>query len=495
MQENILNKAKSHFNLGLELFHDCKYLESEHEFLYALELFPERLSIISNIIKIYITTEDANKLHSFLERFQHLNNKQEIILGHAYKYYFYKQYDHSIDLCSKLIKQIFSEKVISVTEIDAHNLIAKNLTKKKDFLKVIKIYKKVIFNNRSDGLTHYNIGNFLFEIGKVRQAYLYFKKANFLSKERNKIILWNMALCALTLEDLKFGFELYENRFDVLKIEKKFGNIKTINQINDIFDKNILIWDEQGLGDAILFSRFVKNLLKYSKKITLVVDKRLKNILQYLSKDILVTDYESLNHSNFDYQISICSLPHLLKIDSIKEISYNKLELPKINKNPENIEIKKELFNVGLSWFGNPNYPRDEYRSIPFENFKPLIQLKGFQFFKLSKNLPKKDLLEFNYFNIYDLGDKNFFDLSYYLQKLDVVVSSDTSIIHLCGALGIKSILLLNFNSDWRWFQNKRGTVWYPTVKIIKQKKINDWESVFKNLELELQDMYKNKFR
>ena len=72
------------------------------------------------------------------------------------------------------------------------------------------------------------------------------------------------------------------------------------------------------------------------------------------------------------------------------------------------------------------------------------------------------------------------------MDELDLVISSDTSIIHLAGILNIKSFLLLNFNSDWRWFNDNEKTVWYPSVSIIKQKKLGEWSTVFADLEMKL---------
>ena len=88
----------------------------------------------------------------------------------------------------------------------------------------------------------------------------------------------------------------------------------------------------------------------------------------------------------------------------------------------------------------------------------------------------------------------NFYELSLCLKKLDLVISVDTSIIHLCGILNIPSILLLSFNSDWRWFDDETSTVWYPSVRIIKQKRINNWQFVFDNLLKDIQNIYHKRF-
>jgi DNA helicase-2/ATP-dependent DNA helicase PcrA len=125
-----------------------------------------------------------------------------------------------------------------------------------------------------------------------------------------------------------------------------------------------------------------------------------------------------------------------------------------INEIPED-SVEKNDINIGLSWSGNPNFPLDEYRSISFKNFKEILNIKKINFFKLSQNVRNEEFLDYHSFsNLFDFGDKSLFEISEVMKELDLVISSDTSIIHLAGILNIKSILLLNYNSDWRWFED-----------------------------------------
>ncbi len=90
--------------------------------------------------------------------------------------------------------------------------------------------------------------------------------------------------------------------------------------------------------------------------------------------------------------------------------------------------------------------------------------------------------------NLFDLAII-LFEISKVMKELDLVISSDTSIIHLAGILNIKSILLLNYNSDWRWFDDKKKTIWYPSVEIIKQKTFNSWDNVFYELKKRIEKL------
>ena len=482
MKVKNLENAKISFEKGLKYFQQENYEQAENCFLESLRLAPGRLSIIRNLISVYIKNNQKKKLDIFLETNKRLYNEKEVLFGLAFNFFYKKNYIKSIEICKKLL--IDKEYKNSIED-----LLASNYKKQKNFLKALKIYKNKLKKNKNY-LTYYNIGNLFSDLGRVKTAYYYFEKSLKLKKDNST--LWNISLCALKLKNFKEGFELYENRWNKKDNpeEKKFSQIPLLTSLNDIQSKNILIWDEQGLGDTLQFSRFVIDLVLYSKNITFVVNKKLSKILKNLNKHIFVTDYNNLKLENFDYQLPLLSLPKLLKVNSFNQILYHKLALPSLDD--FQLELKGE-FKIGIAWSGNPDYFLDEQRSIPFEYLHDLFKIKDVNFYKLSQNIRSDEYIDFNSLtNLNDLGDKSLYEISQLLEQIDLVISSDTSIIHLAGILNKKSILLLNFNSDWRWFDQNDNTVWYPSVKIIKQEKIYDWESVVKKLVQEV-SLIKNK--
>ena len=471
-------KAKKSFEEGIKYFQEDKFDLAERSFLTSLELLPNRLSTISNLIKLYIKTNKASKLSEILEKYDQFKDDKNMLLGLAYKYHFEKKIKESVGICNVLIND-------NDLKISIQDLMALNYKSDQKFLSALKIYKNRIRENRKNFLTFYNTGCLFFDLGKINQAIYFFKKSINLNPKDNRT-LWNLSLCALTKKELKYGFELYEYRWEKENSDKKkFEYIDTPESIEQIIDKKILIWDEQGLGDAINFSRFVIEVLNFTSKVTLVVNKKIKDILVNLNSKIEVIDYENLKEQQFDFQLPICSLPKILKIASVKEINFYQLYLK--NKTPISKDIKKDQLNIGLAWSGNPNYAVDEYRSISFKNFKTILNLGNINFFKLSQNIKEDELVDYNSSkNILDYGKKSLFEVANIMEHLDLVISSDTSIIHLAGILNVKSILLLNYNSDWRWFNDKEKTIWYPAVKIIKQKKFDTWDSVFEELNKEI---------
>jgi len=481
------NEAKLNFEEGVKLFNNKNYEFAEKKFLNSLKLTPGRLSIISNLIKIYIETKQVQKLSNILKEYKNFENEKEILLGLAYNLYFNKNFKESIKICN----QIVNHKEIKYAVQD---LLASNYKKNNNFLNALKVYRKQLLEKKNDFKIYYNIGGLFFELGRINQAYFYFEKSCKINPDHADSS-WRLSLCALALKDFKNGFLLYEDRW---KREnpplKKFNNIKSISNINEIKDKKVLIWDEQGLGDTLHFSRFVIDFKKYTNQITFVVNKKLKDILSNLSLNIIVIDYENLKEVNFDFQIPLWSLPKLLGFTKIEDINFYKLSLPETKY--QNKDFKKNKLNVGLAWSGNPNYPMDKYRSISFKKFDKLMNLKNIHFYKLSKNVREDEFINYNsYPNLSDYGNKSLFEISKIMKGLDLVITVDTSMPHLAGILEINSILLLNYNSDWRWFGEKNITQWYPSVKIIKQNQFNSWDNVFEDLIIEVKKIYNNKFK
>ena len=480
MNNKNLEEAKIFFTEGLKFLQKENYQEAEIKFIKSLDLSPGRLSIIHNLISIYINTDQKYKLKKLLENYKNLSEEKEILYGKAFSFYFENNYLDSIAVCKKIVE--FQEFKFSIQD-----LLASNFKKQKKFLDALKLYKQKL-KEKKNHLVFYNIGLLFSELGRTRIAKYYFNKCREIKKD-DHTNLFSLALCKLKLKDFENGFLLYENRFKKQNpIELKFQHIKSPNFLSEIKDKKILIWDEQGLGDTLQFSRFVIDLLKFTDQITFVVNSKLSQILSGLDKNILVKSYDNLNSENFDYQIPLCSLPKYLDIKTTEEINFFSLKY--INKFDNHLLLDNKKLNIGIAWSGNKEYFLDTYRSIPFKYFKNILNLKDINFFKLSKDLRDEDKDKFTlYPNLIDLSKRSLAEVSDYIKHLDLVISSDTSIIHLAGILNKKSILLLNYNSDWRWFDGINNTVWYPSVQVIKQSKFNSWNEVFIRLKKKLENL------
>ena len=142
METNIFERARSHFDNGIKFYNNSEYELAESEFIKSLKLVPDRLSTISNLIKIYIKNEEKIKLEDLLKKFNNLKNEKEILFGLAYKEYFNSKYKDSIDICNLLLN--FKE-----IELEVLDLLASNHKKTKNFLFALKIYKIILQKNRN----------------------------------------------------------------------------------------------------------------------------------------------------------------------------------------------------------------------------------------------------------------------------------------------------------------------------------------------------------
>jgi hypothetical protein len=133
---------------------------------------------------------------------------------------------------------------------------------------------------------------------------------------------------------------------------------------------------------------------------------------------------------------------------------------------------------VGIAWAGNPNLPNDHIRSIDLQSLTALFAIPGVQFFSLQKELRDGDtalLRAHPEIAQLDEGIENFADTAAIISLLDVIISVDTAVAHLAGALGTKTWVLLPYVAEWRWLLERADSPWYPTAQLFRQPALNDW--------------------
>jgi ADP-heptose:LPS heptosyltransferase len=261
-----------------------------------------------------------------------------------------------------------------------------------------------------------------------------------------------------------------------------------INTI-ELANKSVLLLSEQGVGDTILFYRYVSKISNLNARITVAVQ---TNLVDLLAQSKPLWNVVSISGAlpACDYSYSLLSLPYLLEEKFIDIHAEN----PDVFSDPMKVlEWKSRLGQkqkprIGLAWSGNILFKGNARRSIP------LLQVISFlpsdlQYVSLQKELGDFDLrvLERNPFiSNYASNLTDFNETAALIDCLDLVITVDTSIAHLAGAMGKKAWLLLSDNADWRWLINTESSPWYPTIKIFRQDQLGDWSSVLKKVELEL---------
>ena len=478
-----IQKSKELFLIGIKHFQNDDLLSAEKFFKKSLSLTPDRISVVNNLIQIYIKKENEKNLEKILNKIDNNNIKSfEARSGKAYLLFFKKKYDESINLLKKIkFNNINEEKFLL-------NLEAKVLEKKNEFDNAELIYKKIINISKNNSETIYNYGLFLMNINKTVDALNIFNKIldEYKDIKNRDRINWHKSLCQLRLKKIE-GYKIYKP-ISQSGQDKKIIEIKELTKIEDLIKNpsKILVWGDQGYGDMIMFSRFAKYIAtKFNIKINLSYPKKIKELFQNFDVNINLIDEKNLNLENFDYQIRLSCLPRIIQYKDFKNIEFYKLNLQL-----KSSDLQKKLPNIGLAWTGRTSYKDENLRSIPLIYFENLFK-KNIQFYKLQKGINEKDknLLN-NYSNIIDFGNKNFLELANVIKQLDLVISCDTAIIHLAGILNVKSYLMLNYNSHWTWFDDSKENIWYPSVEIVRQIKKDNWNDEFAKIDANIEQLY-----
>jgi tetratricopeptide (TPR) repeat protein len=344
-------------------------------------------------------------------------------------------------------------------------------------------YKKAISLKKDFDDAHYNLGVVFEKRRELAKAIECYEKAIHCNS-KNLNAHWNLALLYLQIGDFSKGwvkFEVRKNRIKSLK--RTFCKPELISE--SVNGKKILVYSEQGLGDIIQFSRYLKML----KDCGAFVIFECKPQLSELFKDfdeidllILVNNY-SENSIVYDYHISLLSLP-LYFNTTLESIP---LGIPYLRANPDKVKeweakIKNvKYINIGIVWSGAESNITGKDRSCALNDFIPLFAISGIKLFSIQKSGNKEEInySDFPVISFDSFDSVPFLDTAAIIENLDLVISIDTSIAHLAGALGKPVWTLLPYYSDWRWLLNSNDSPWYPTMKLFKQSEPGEWGKVF----------------
>ena len=261
--------------------------------------------------------------------------------------------------------------------------------------------------------------------------------------------------------------------------------------------KKFLVYEEQGLGDVIQFCRYVPLLKQKGAKVIFKLKKKMHTLLNNIDNDILFVDSFPEN-SRIDFETPIMSLPFLFNttLDTIPA------KIPYIYTNDNDIMswancFKKRTFKVGICWQGSKN-KIDYGRSFPLSLFEDISKIPNVELISLHKGEGEKQIKEINFDltilgNNFDAGENAFVDTAAVMMNCDLIITSDTAIAHLAGALGCPTWVLLKKIPDWRWMLERKDSPWYSSVTLYRQKQKDNWTHVFNKIQMDLQSLIKEK--
>jgi tetratricopeptide (TPR) repeat protein len=335
---------------------------------------------------------------------------------------------------------------------------------------------------------HNTRGLFLMQLGRLPEAIASLRRAVELRRDYAEAA-WNLGYLLLLFGNFIDGWNHYESR----RIQKGTTWTKLRGpewQGEPLQGKRLLLYAEQGFGDALQFVRFVRVAARMGAKMILAVYSPLAELFRMMDeKPVIVRHGEMGPHC--DYHAPLMSVPHILRIDEKKipaDVPY--LRADKTRTASWKTRLPQSTFRVGIAWQGNKT---DSARWVPLRAFAPLGRVPGVTLISLQKSdgldqladLPAGMSVE-TLGPDFDAGPDAFLDTAAVMMNLDLVVSIDTGVAHLAGALGRPVWIALKHHPDWRWMLDRTDSPWYPTARLFRQKQAGDWAPVIEEIAAEL---------
>lgn len=453
------NHAKAINNIAVVLYKQKKYKESSKIFEIALKTDPNYNEVYSNMGAAL--------------------NKS-------------KDYENAIVVLEEAIKRMPNHS-------GAYTNLGNVYNKLFDYKKAAKLHEKSIELDPKGVNAYSNLGTSYKYLGFTKKAIDSYKKAieldpNFVNAH------FDLSTMYLSLEDFTNGWKEYEWRF------KKEEMIPHIIKHKDIFSKpmftgnedikgkTLLLHSEQGFGDSIQFIRFLPQIKeKFACKIAVKCREELKELFKSIKEiDVLVDRSEDT--PAFDYHLSIMSMPYILKMTSLDDLPKNN---PYLLANDDfDVKSVKGCINIGICWSASTTGDSYEGKVFDLKYLEFIIKNPKINVYSLQVGEGKEDIKKYGFEkDIIDLTDKlnDFAKTASLINKLDLVISSDTSVAHLAGALNKPVWIPLQKIPDWRWGTKGETTKWYPSAKLFRQKTARVWDGVFQSIKSKLSKQYKIK--
>lgn len=386
------------------------------------------------------------------------------------------------------------------THLRAHNDLGAALTELNRPNPAVKVLKDGIKLAPNSAELHFNLGNAYTRQRRVANALSEFERAIELNPDF-AVAHFNRGIALLTLGDYEAGWPEYEWRW---KTPTMVGSVRSfpMPQWNggNVDGKTVLLHAEQGLGDAIQFVRYVPWVASKGARVIVECPTLLHGLFSRVNGLVRLVDRAESEREAargaFDCHLPLMSLPGMHGTTAHNmpcAVPYLAADRGRSRAWGKAIESRGAAFKVGIVWQGNPDHQRDRFRSVPLRTLRPVFDVPGVIWISLQKDnypgmtdgvpgalVPSVPRLESG------SGIGDFSDTAAIVDNLDLVVSIDTSVAHLAGALGKPIWLMLPIDPDWRWLLDRDDSPWYPTMRLFRQRAPGAWGEVTERLKAAL---------
>jgi len=365
---------------------------------------------------------------------------------------------------------------------EAHSHLGNALKDKGQLDEAIAACRQAIALGPNYAGAHCNLGSALQGKGQLDEAIASYRQAIALNPNLPKAH-HNLSLSLLARGDFQTGWDEFEWRWKC----KDFPPPRNFAQPQWdgclLEGRTLLLHTEQGHGDALQFIRYLPLVAERGGKIVIECYAELQRLFQTnTGRCQIVVRGQPL--PVFDFHCPLLSLPRVFgtSLANIpKDVPYLHADAEDAGRWQQRLADHSPLVKVGLGWAGRPTHTNDRNRSMKLARLAPLGQAPGARFFSLQKGAaaaeaqtppPGMELVDWTE----EL--KDFADTAALISNLDLVIAVDTAVVHLAGAMGKPVWTLLPFNSDWRWLLERQDSPWYPTMRLFRQPRIGDWDTV-----------------
>jgi tetratricopeptide (TPR) repeat protein len=476
----------AYYNIGT-ILQDRKQLdEAEAYYKMALRHDPAYVDSYYNLAGIYRDKEQFDDAVKYYQRALQFNTNLfdanlnlGVILGKK------GDVDNAITYYQKAMQ-------LNPNQIGIHNAIGSILREKGMLDEAIRHFRKELLIHPDNADAFCNMGNVLHEKRQMDEAISYYKKAMELNPEHIDAH-WGFALTLLLQRDFPQGLREFEWRLKIHQlILKRHVYSEPMWNGSDISGKRILLISEQGIGDTIQFIRYVPLVAQRGAKIVVQCHKELTSLIRGMDNIEAVVSHDE-HIEGFDTYCYLLSLPHIF--NTIPETI--PVRIPYVTADPVLRDKWKERFSdddgkirVGLVWSSNPKNTMLHYKkSFSLHTFSPLTNFNGVTFYSLQKGEAAAEVKNPPVgMKLVDYTEEisDFSDTSALIENLDLVISVDTAVAHLAGAMGKRVWTLLPFVPDWRWMLDREDSPWYPTMRLFRQPSGGDWAAVIAQVRDEL---------
>lgn len=319
--------------------------------------------------------------------------------------------------------------------------------------------------------TIHDLGVSIVSQGRVDESITHFREAMNLLPSRADF-KHHLAIMLVLGGHLEEGWELMKYRMDCPGVTSTFPNPEKYWNGEDLTGKTIVVRSEQGWGDTIQFARYLPMLQMRAKKVYFWCQRAMVEFVRENFPGVQPWPNDVPPPLDFDYHINIMCFPR---------------RFPGLYVTPPEKKVEGAS-GVGVCWFGSPTHKADHLRSVPVERFERIAQIAGGRLKCLGYGRfdKKPDFMEYFIDDSWD-----WHQTQERIKSLDLIITVDTAIAHMAGFIGKECWLLLPYVPDFRWGMSGEKTPWYGSIKLYRQPKLFDWDSVFAKVEDDLRERYK----